>query len=210
MATTIKINLMPKEYAPPRQAGALEWGIAAVAAVAMVGAGVYYMGVSAQAAQLAERAASQEQRLHMVRAQLAEAATIRQREERVTLAEAELKGLVGRRWSNVLLTLRDLTPQHVTWQALTVDGDALTLKATSRGLVDVAQLFSGLIVNQQVAEVSLHYVNEAGIQVQYTVEQGQENPVPQERIRPAGEFRQLEFEILITLVPQEGGVPNGA
>lgn len=207
--TSIKINLLLKEYAPPRKAGRLEWAVAAALAVATVAGGVYYMGVSAEAAQLAERAAAQQQQLHRVKAQLAEAAVIRQREDRVTLAEQELKGLVGRRWSNIFLALRDLTPQHVTWQTLAVDGNVMTLKASSRGLVDVAQLFAGLIAYEQVEEVSLRYVNEAGITVQVKAEQGQPPPTPQ-AIQPAGSFRQLEFEIAIALVSQKGGVPHGA
>lgn len=206
----IKINLMLKEYAPPRKAGLLEWGLVAGMLLSSAAGAVYYMGVAADADQMAEQAASQEQRLHRVKAQLAEAALIRQREVRVDQAEGELKGLVGRRWSNVLLTLRDLTPQDVTWQLLSVDGDAMTLKATSQGLVDVAQLFSGLIVHQQVAEVSLRYVNEKGIKIEFSLEPATGEPVPQEQIRPASEFRQLEFEVVITLVRQEGGVPDGA
>lgn len=207
--SSIKINLLLKEYAPPRKAGRREWAIAAALALATVAGGVYYMGVSAEAAQLVRRAESQEQQLHRVKAGLAEAAAIRQREERVVRAEGELKGLEGRRWSNVLLTLRDLTPQHVTWQALNIDAEMMTLKASSRGLVDVAQLFAGLIASTQVSEVSLHYVNEAGIPVQMTAGQGQPAPTP-EAIRPTGMLRQLEFEIVITLVPQEGGMPHGA
>ncbi|MFZ5825367.1 MAG: hypothetical protein ACOY94_13790 [Bacillota bacterium] len=207
--SSIKINLLLKEYAPPRKAGRLEWAIAAALALATVAGGVYYTGVAAEAAALARQAESQERQLHRVTAKLAEAATIRQREERVARAEGELKGLEGRHWSGVLLTLRDLTPQHVTWQALNIEGESMTLKASSRGLVDVAQLFAGLITSPEVAEVSLRYVNEAGIPVQMTAEQGQPVPKP-EAIRPAGTFRQLEFEIVITLVPQGGRVSNGA
>ncbi len=206
----IKINLLMKEYAPLRKTGALEWGLAAVAAVAVVVGSVYYMGVAAQASAFAATAAQREQDLHRVKAQLAEASVIRQREERVTMAEGELKGLAGRRWSNVLLTLRDLTPQHVTWQQLDIQGDQLTLRASSRGLVDVAQLFGGLIVNPRVAEVGLRYATEAGVTVEYKARAGEAASLPAEEIQPAGTLRQLDFEIVITLVPQEGGVPNGA
>lgn len=208
--SNIKINLLLKEYAPPRRAGAVEWGVAAVAALAMVAIGVYYMGVAADASEMNERAASQGKQLHVVKAQLAEAGSIRQREERVARAEGELKGLVGRNWSTILLTLRDLTPQYVTWNSLDIDGDTMTLKATSQGLVDVAQLFAGLIVNQQVAEVSLHYVTATGVRVEFRAEQGTEMTVPEAEIRPAGELRQLDFEISITLTRQEGGESRGA
>lgn len=213
--SAIKINLMLKEYAPPRQAGRLEWAIAAATILALGAGSYYYMGVVADAELMGERAASLEQRLHRVKAQLAEAGLIRQREEKVELAEGELRGLVGRRWSSLLLTLRDLTPQDVTWQVLSIAGDSVTLKATSRGLVDVAQLFRGLILHPQVAEVSLRYVNEKGILVEFKAEpaqtgSGKAPPAPQEQVRPPAEFRLLEFEVTISLVPQEGGTPHGA
>ncbi|MFZ5814977.1 MAG: hypothetical protein ACOY93_06695 [Bacillota bacterium] len=203
--SNIKINLMLKEYAPPRQAGVLEWGLVAAAALAVVVGTVHYAGVHADTLRMAARAEDQGQRLHVVKAQLAEAAVIQQRELRVARAEGELKGLEGRRWSGVLLTLRDLTPQDVTWQSLQVSGDEMTLKATSRGLVDVAQLFAGLIARAEVAEVTLHYVNEAGIRVEYKVEGDQ----PLEST-PAATFKQLEFEVVITLAKQEGGGSSGA
>jgi len=206
----IKINLLMKEYAPPRRTGSLEWAIAAAVAVAVVAGSVFYMGVAAQASEFSAKAAQREQDLHRVKAQLAEAANIRVREDRVAQAEGELKGLQGRRWSNVLLTLRDLTPQHVTWRQLDIAGDKLTLQATSQGLIDVAQLFGGLIVSSHVAEVQLRYVNEMGIELEYTAKAGESAVLPDEEIQVRGSVSMLAFELEITLKPQEGGVPVGA
>lgn len=213
--SNIKINLMLKEYAPPRKAGALEWGLAAAAMLGAVVGSLYYMGVAADAEALTRQGVNQEQRLHRVKAQLAEVELIGNREVRVAQAEGELQGLVGRRWSHLLLTLRDLTPQEVTWQVLSIDHNTMTLTATSRGLIDVAQLFSGLTVHPQVDEVALRYVNEKGITVEFKAEPakaepGKPQPVPEAQIRPPAQFRLLEFEISITLLPPEGRTPHGA
>lgn len=208
--TSIKINLLPREYAPPRQAGVRDWVIAAGAVAGLMGAGFYYMGVAADITQTESRAGQQEQQLHLVKAQLAEAVLIGQREERVARAEGELRGLVGRRWSNLLLSLRDVTPQHISWQSVTAEGDRLTLKAESQGLVDVAQLFAGLISQPSVAEVTLRYVDEAGIAVVYRAGAGSPDGPPREPLEATGQFRQLLFELEIRLLPQEGGEPYGA
>lgn len=210
--TAIKINLLPREYAPPRRAGVRDWVLVAGAIAGLMGAGLYYMGVAADITQTQSRVEQQEQQLSLVRAQLTEAALIGDREERVTKAEGELRGLVGRRWSNLLLTLRDLTPQHVTWQTVTAEGDRLTLKAESRGMVDVAQLFAGLINQPSVAEVTLRHVGAGGILVLQRVTAGAAANLPPD-LQPliaTDELRGLLFELEIRLQPQEGGEPRGA
>jgi hypothetical protein len=73
------------------------------------------------------------------------------------------------------------------------------------------------MVNQQVAEVALHYVNDEGYKVELRSEKGKdgEKDKPSAQLeklllKPSAEFKQREFELSITLVRREGGVPGGA
>jgi len=100
--------------------------------------------------------------------------------------------------------LRDLTPQHVQWQSLKVENNTITLKATGKGLLDVAQLFGGLVENSMVESVTLHYVNEKGADV--TVTQSKEaKPATSPLPVSLDKARQMEFELVITLIGPEGG-----
>lgn len=205
---TVRINFLPRNYQPPKQLGARELGWAAAAAVAVVATGVYYMSVYTGTVGLEEQIAADQARHETVKAQLAQATFIKGREEQVARAEAEVRQLAGRHWSGVLLTLRDLTPEHVTWTSLKVEGNNMVLQATSRGLVDVAQLFGGLTDLSEVEQVSLKYVNEQGHPMAATVKPGEQ--VLPEAIRTLSAYRQLEFEMVITLKPAEGRAqPHG-
>jgi len=207
---TVRINFLPKTYQPPKQLGAKDWAIAAAVAVTAVGTTVFYMGTFASTARLEVQVQTDQNRLQSVRAQLAQAAELKAREEQVVNAESELRALAGRQWSSVLLTLRDQTPLHVTWIGLTVEGNDITLKAWARSLVDVAQLFGGLVDLNQVDTVTLHYLNEAGVPVSITAKGGDKD-AQVDAARALSNFRQLEFEMVIKLTRAEGGqMPNGA
>lgn len=206
---TVRINFLPKTYQPPKQLGPKEWTIAAGVAAGVVATSVFYMSTFATAARLENQVKAAAAKHQQVKADLALAAEIRAREEKVAQAEKDLRSLVGRPWSTILLTLADLTPQQVTWHSLTVQDSQITLKATGRGLVDVAQLFGGLVDHSQVEQVSLRYVNEQGVPVKITVKAGEKDPNLQTSLTLRS-FRQLEFEMVITLVRPEGGaMQNG-
>lgn len=201
---TVRINFLPKTYQPPKQLGAREWAVAAGAAVAVVGTSVFYMGTFSDTSRMERVIVADQARLQSTKAQLSEAVQIKIREDKVVLAEAELNALGGRNWSGVLLHLTDLTPQLVTWSSVNVKGDELTLGATSSGLVDVAQLFHGLLVNPEIEHVALRYINEQGTTI--TIAASTDDQLGQS---VAGQtlvtFRQMEFEMVITLAASEGG-----
>jgi Tfp pilus assembly protein PilN len=214
---TVRINFLPRNYQPPKQLGVKEWGIAAAAALAIVATGAYYTSVYAGTADLEHQVSASQAKLQNVKTLLAQADEIKLREARITKAESDLKVLAGRHWSTTLLTLSQLTPQHVTWTSVKADGDNLVLKGTGRGLVDIAQLMGGLVTDTSVREVSLKVVTEKGIPITVTVKSNDKDPAKagQDAIKDAtkelGTIKQLEFEMVITLVPAEGReMPHGA
>lgn len=204
---TVRINFLPKNYQPPKQLGAKEWGAIAAAAVTMAATGLYYSSVYSAAGALEQRVISDRQQLQVIKAKLAQAQEIKAREDRVQAAEAELQALTGRDWSGVLIKLRELTPQHVTWTNLKAENDGIVLKALSRGLVDVAQLFGGLVDDPEVDQVALKYLDEKGVPITAVIT---DKETAQEVVKEIGIYRQLEFEMTITLVKAEGGKPYGA
>ena len=216
---TVRINFLPRNFQPPTPAGAKEWGVAAVAGLAAVTMGVFYMNAYTSTARMEQQTAMQESQLQGVKALLAQAADIQTREQAVAQAETDLMSLSGREWSNILLTLRDLTPQHLTWTSVKAEKDEIVIKGTSRGLVDVAQLLGGLIDTREVEEVALKYANEQGIPITIKVKadeqeaaaEGEEQSQPVEAATASAMWRQMEFELRITLIKAEGRkLPNGA
>lgn len=232
---TVRINFLPRNYQPPAQWGGREYGIVAAAVVALLGTGAYYGSVYVGTNNMVAQAERDTAQLKTVQAQLAEATEIKAREQRVAEAEREMKALTGRHWSGVLLTLSDLTPQHLAWTSLKTSGNDVVLKGTSRGLVDMAQLLGGLVTERSVERVTLKYINEQGIPVIVSVKPGEKvdgklleggsgstggdksgaaggpGAVPEGGTKQVGVVRQLEFELTITLVPAEGRpMPSGA
>ncbi len=209
---TVRINFLPKTYQPPKQLGPKEWAAAAGIAVAVVGTTTYYMASFASVARLEKQVTQQQELDQRVKADLVRAAEIKAQEERVAKAKAELKALQGRHWSGILLALSDLTPQHVTWTDVNVQGDTITLKANSRGLVDVAQLFGGLVDNGEVTEVTLKYVNEDGVKVQVSAKPEDDKAKKEAAAARLMTFRHMSFEMVIRLNPlgERGQRPNGA
>lgn len=207
--TTVRINFLPRSYQPPKQLGAKEWAAAAGVAVVMVATTVYYMSLFSSTKRIEGELDRSQIRYQAVKTKLAEATDLKVREERVARAEADLQSLAGHRWSSVLITLSDLTPVRVSWTSLTAERDNLRLMGTAGGLVDVAQLFSGLLNNAGVEAVTLRYVNEKGVQVAVTARSGEEAPAAAGM--PASPLlTQLEFEMTITLVrPERGLVSHG-
>jgi Tfp pilus assembly protein PilN len=208
---TVRINFLPRHYQPPKQLGARDWGIAAATAVAVVAAAAYYSSVYSATGELERRAAGDQAKDQQVKSLLTEASELRGREERVARAESDLKALGGRPWSGVLLNLRELTPQNVTWTGLKVEGNNMTLGGRGRGLLDVAQLFAGLVDHTDIEQVALKYVNEKGIPVTVTATKATDKAQLTQGVTGAAMFRQLEFEMVITLVPAKGRqLPHGA
>jgi Tfp pilus assembly protein PilN len=217
--SSVRINFLPRSYQPPKQLGFKEWGIAGAVALAVVLTGTFYANTYAAAMNMERKASADQAMQQQVKAKLAEATGIKTREDRVAEAEADIQALAGRRWSDILLTLRELTPQEIAWTSLKVEGSNIVLTGTSRGLVDVAQLFGGLVDHTGVEQVSLRYVDEKGIPVTMVLKPGDKQPPqpqqqqqaqqPQPQQQPAGggqsvTFSQLEFEMVITLSPSEG------
>jgi Tfp pilus assembly protein PilN len=214
---TVRINFLPRNYQPPRPMGARGWLAVGAAVVTLASAGAYYGSVYTGTLRLEAQALRDRRDLQVVQGKLAEAAAIRTREERVALAEQELKALAGRHWSGVLLILSQLTPEHVTWISLESKGDDLVLKGSSRGMVDLAQLMGGLVTDLTVDQVALRAVNEKGVPVTLVVRP----PSPEhpdggtdrlsEAMKELAKLRQLEFELVITLKAAGGGaVQRGA
>lgn len=207
--TTVRINFLPRSYQPPKQLGLKEWAAAAGVAVVMVATTVYYMSMFASTKRFEGEFDRSQMRHQAVKTKLAEATDLRAREERVAHAEGELNSLAGHRWSSVLITLSDLTPARVTWTNLTVERNGLRLMGTAGGLVDVAQLFGGLLNSSGVEAVTLKYVNEKGVPVAVTARSGEEKPTAVE-MKGIPLLSQLEFEMTITLVrPERGLVSHG-
>jgi Tfp pilus assembly protein PilN len=204
---TVRINFLPKSYQPPKQMGAKEWGIIAATALVVVGTGAYYSSVYSGTVAMASQAEASQVKLKQVQAQLAHATEIKTREVNVVRAEQDLKSLAGRQWSSVLLTLSQLTPKHVSWTSLKASGDEITLKGTSRGLVDMAQLLGGLVTESTVQQVTLKFINEKGIPISVVVKQGDKTDGTSglaEQMKDVGEVKTMEFELVVTLVPAEG------
>lgn len=217
---TVRINFLPKQYQPPKQLGPKEWAIAAATALALVATGGYYASVYAGTMDMERQVQADQAKHQSVKALLVQSEEIKAREAQVAKAEVDLRSLAGRRWSGVLFTLTQLTPKHVTWTSLEVNGDQVTLKGTGKGLVDIAQLLGGLVTEKSVAQVSLRVVNEKGVPVVVTVqapsaESGKAGEAAVAEATKAlgelnlgtvevGTIRQLEFDMVITLAPAEG------
>ncbi|MGE5674604.1 MAG: PilN domain-containing protein [Mycobacterium leprae] len=229
---TVRINLLPQTYQPPKKIEGWQWAAVGAGILAVIGTGAYYGSVYTGTLALESSTRTAQGQLQVVKAGLAKAADLQVRETKVTQAETDLKSLMGRHWSSVLLDLRASTPQHITWTSLDVKGNQIVLKGTSRGLIDVAQLFGTLVDNKDVEQAWLKYANEQGVTITIAAKpdpqaqgqnaaqgqaptqgqpQTQGGAQPQSVVIPAGVVRQLEFEMDITLVKPEGGqMPNGA
>lgn len=224
---TVRINFLPKQYQPPKQLGPKEWAVAAAAALAMVATGGYYASVYAGTVDMERQVQADQTKHQSVKALLVQADEIRVREAQVAKAEVDLRSMAGRQWSGVLFTLTQLTPKHVTWTSLQVDGNQVTLKGTGQGLADIAQLLGGLVTEKSVEQVSLKMVNEKGMPVVVTVQApAPESGKPGETAVAeatkalstlelgtveAGVIRQLEFDMVIILAPAEGrAIQHGA
>lgn len=223
---TVRINLLPQTYQPPKKIEGWQWAAVGAGILAVIGTGAYYGSVYTGTLATERATQTAQGQLQVVKAGLAKAVDLQVRETKVTEAETDLKSLMGRHWSSVLLDLRASTPQHITWTSLDVKGNQIVLKGTSRGLVDVAQLFGTLVDHKDVEQAWLKYANEQGVTISIAakpepqaqgqiVAQGQTQGEPQAQVQPvvipAGVIRQLEFEMDITLVKPEGGqLPNGA
>ncbi|HWI50680.1 MAG TPA: PilN domain-containing protein [Symbiobacteriaceae bacterium] len=214
---TVRINFLPRNYQPPKQMGAKETGVAVAVALAVVATGAYYATVYAGTADMERQVAADQSKLQTVQALLAEADDIKSREARVLKAEQDLKALAGRHWSGVMLTLSQLTPQHVTWRSMKADGSTISLGGSAKSLFDVAQLMGGLVTETTVEQVSLKVVTEKNITLTMTVKPDGKQPATvdqkavTEMVQQIGEVRQLDFEMTITLTPAEGReLPHGA
>lgn len=214
---TVRINFLPRNYQPPKQMGAKETGLAVAAALAVVATGAYYATVYAGTADMERQVAADQSKLQTVQALLAEADDIKAREARVYKAEQDLKALSGRHWSGVMLTLSQLTPQHVTWQSLKADGSTINLGGSAKSLVDVAQLMGGLVTETTVEQVALKVVTEKNVTLTMTVKSDGKQPAKvdqsavTEMVQQIGAVRRLDFELVITLTPAEGReLPDGA
>jgi Tfp pilus assembly protein PilN len=173
---TVRINLLPKGYQPPKPAGPKELVIAVGAALAVLATGAFYSSVYAGTLDLERQLVAHQAKHEAVKAQLAEAAEIKAREVRVVQAENELRVLFGRRWSGVLSVLSTLTPKQVTWTSMKSQGDTVTLQGTSSDLADLAQLLGGLVTEKTVDRVSLKSVTEQGVPVAVTVQANESTP----------------------------------
>ncbi|MDF2628537.1 MAG: hypothetical protein K0R39_2368 [Symbiobacteriaceae bacterium] len=217
---TVRINFLPKQYQPPKQLGPKEWAIAAATALALVATGGYYASVYAGTADLERQVQADQAKHQSVKTLLVQADEIKVREAQVAKAEVDLRSLTGRQWSGVLFTLTQLTPQHVTWTNLKVEGSQVSLKGTGRSLIDIAQLLGGLVTDTSVEQVSLKMVNEKGMPVVVTVQapEPDANGKSKDAVAEAtkalstlelgpvelGVIRQLEFDMVIILAPAEG------
>jgi hypothetical protein len=153
--------------------------------------------------------------LQQVKLKLADAATIHQREQKVTEAEHDLKALMGRDWSLLLEALAEMTPKNLTWTEWKAGDEKIFLKGNSRGLIDLAQLFGGLVNDPSVDYVGLQYVDAKGITVSLTIK-GKDGAVNLNGLTAAdqtlslGAFRQIDFAVQIELKPLKGGQGDGA
>ncbi|HWI64366.1 MAG TPA: PilN domain-containing protein [Symbiobacteriaceae bacterium] len=210
---TVRINFLPRNYQPPKQMGAKEFGVAVAVALAVVATGAYYGTVYAGTLDMERQTQADQVKLQSVQVLLAEAEDIKAREAKVNQAERDLKALAGRHWSSTLLTLSQLTPQQVTWKSMKAEGNNLTLTGTGRGLVDIAQLMGGLVTETTVDQVALKVINEKNVTLTMTVKANSKDSKLDlaQLAQHVGEVRQLEFEMVITLTPAEGReLPHGA
>lgn len=165
----IRINLLPRSYQPPKPVGAKEAMIAAAVGLTLFGGGAYYVSAWTGIGRMEQEIQTKTAQVQQVDLKLADAASIKQREAKVAEAEGDLKALVGRDWSPLLESLAEMTPQHMTWSELKVVGEQITLKGNARGLIDLAQLFGGIVNHPSVDYAGLRYVNEQGILVTLTI-----------------------------------------
>ncbi|HLO03087.1 MAG TPA: hypothetical protein VK191_08270 [Symbiobacteriaceae bacterium] len=165
----IRINLLPRSYQPPKPVGAREAMIAAAVGLTLFGGGAYYVSAWTGIGRMEQEIQTKNAQVQQVELKLADAASIKQREAKVTGAEGDLKALVGRDWSPLLENLAEMTPQHMTWSELKVVGEQVTLKGNARGLIDLAQLFGGMVNHPSVEYAGLRYLNEQGVLVTLTI-----------------------------------------
>lgn len=165
----IRINLLPRSYQPPKPVGAKEAMIAAAVGLTIFGGGAYYVSAWTGIGRMEQEIQTKTAQVQQVELKLADAASIKQREAKVAEAEGDLKALVGRDWSPLLESLAEMTPQHMTWSELKVVGEQISLKGNARGLIDLAQLFGGIVNHPSVDFAGLRYVNEQGILVTLTI-----------------------------------------
>lgn len=167
----IRINLLPRSYQPPKPVGAKEAMIAAAVGLTLLGGGAYYVSAWTSLGRMEQEIQTKNAQVQQVELKLADAASIKQREAKVAEAEGDLKALMGRDWSPLLESLAEMTPQHMTWSELKVVGEQITLKGNARGLIDLAQLFGGVVNHPTVEYAGLRYVNEQGVLVTLTIKE---------------------------------------
>lgn len=167
----IRINLLPRSYQPPKPIGVKEAIIAAAVGLTVLGGGAYYVSAWTGLGRTEQEIQTKTAQVQQVELKLADAASIKQREAKVSTAEGDLKALMGRDWSPLLETLAEMTPQHLTWSELKVVGDQMSLKGNARGLIDLAQLFGGVVNHPAVEYAGLRYVNEQGVVVTLTIKE---------------------------------------
>jgi hypothetical protein len=165
----IRINLLPKSYQPPKPVGAREMMIAAAVGLTLFGGGAFYVSAWTGLGRTEQEIQTKNAQYQQVQLKLADAASIKQREAKVAAAEADLKALMGRDWSLLLENLAEMTPQHLTWTDLKVGEDKIALKGNARGMIDLAQLFGGIVNHPSVDFAGLRYVNEQGVTVTLTI-----------------------------------------
>lgn len=167
----IRINLLPRSYQPPKPVGGREVIVAAAVGLTLFGGGAFYVSTWSGIGRLEQEIQTKSAQYQQVEQKLAEAASIKQREAKVAEAEGDMKALMGRDWSPLLENLAEMTPQNMTWTELSVLGNGVTLKGNARGLIDLAQLFGGLVNHPDVEFASLRYVNEQGVPVTMTIKE---------------------------------------
>lgn len=213
---SVRINLLPPQNRPPRQRPPWVRALAALAAALVVTGGVSYTSIYMGVLRLEQQAEADETVLQDLRTRLADATRLRHREEAVVKTEAQLNAIASHRWSGLLLTMRELTPKHVTWTSLKAEERNLTLKGMTRGALDVAQLVGGLANEATVEEVALKVMSEKGIALTVSVKPGPTSQAEaKERqdniLRQLGTYQVLEFELHVKLKQVEGSeTPHGA
>lgn len=167
----IRINLLPKSYQPPKPLGAKEMMIAAAVGLVLFGGGAYYVSAWTGLGKMEQQITTKGSQLQQVQLKLADASAVKQREQKVSAAEGDLKALMGRDWSPLLESLAEMTPQNLTWTELKAGEERVSLKGNARGLMDLAQLFGGVVNHPAVEYAGLRYVNEQGVTITLTIKE---------------------------------------
>lgn len=153
---TLKVNLLPRDYRPPRSTGLAGYALAAAVVVAVGGIGYAYWSIHQDGRRLLAEAEQKETADRRTQAALSRAEALAGREEAARAEQQLLEQLQGRRWWQPLMEFARLTPPGMNWVRATGGENRIELEGQANRVLDLGRLLTGLIASPEVERVEFH------------------------------------------------------